>query len=68
MLVIPTPNGNAIARTFGQKTSFSDMSLNTNGTLVVHGYNNDQVQALSDAFTAGAKAAGTFAGAAVKTP
>lgn len=54
---IPTPFGLATVRSFGQKTSISELSMGTNGVLVVRGYNNDQIQAIAAATAAAVQAA-----------
>lgn len=61
IITIPTPNGPATFKSFGQKVQFSKAGMGTNGVITVEGYNLDQVtlplatlQALSAAAAKGA--------------
>jgi len=56
---IPTQHGAATIRSFGQRTKISELTFD-NGKLRLKGYNNDQLSALMEAFSAG-KAAGAAA-------
>ncbi len=49
---IPTQNGAATVRSFGQKTTISAVTMKPDGTITVKGYNNDQVTALIEALQA----------------
>lgn len=49
---IPTANGPATVRSFGQKTTISAVTMKPDGTITVKGYNNDQVTALIEALQA----------------
>lgn len=51
-ITIPTPMGPATAKSFGQRTTISQLHWSTNGVLSLKGYNNDQVTALIEALQA----------------
>lgn len=53
---IPTAQGPAKVKSFGQRTQISEMSWSKDGALKLKGYNNDQVSALVELFKAGLEA------------
>lgn len=46
IITIPTPSGNAVVRSFGQRVTIGGLSWTPNGALTVSNYNLDQVSGI----------------------
>lgn len=55
-ITIPTAQGPAKVKSFGQRTQISEMSWSKDGALKLKGYNNDQVSSMVELFKAGLEA------------
>ena len=56
-ITIPTPMGPATAKSFGQRTTISQLHWSTNGVLSLKGYNNDQASTIAEVVGAAVEAA-----------